>query len=657
MGKYVVQGPDGKLHVIEGPDDASPADIEAAANSLPQLRAEPIVGTKAPVRKGGTGGGLSRDAVGSNGPQIGPDYSPTAGMSTGALMVTGAGKAMSDAALGIKGLFTDTSGDVADMRRRDAPLMDTGAGLAGNALTNVGIALAPGAALKGVSYLAGAAGAPAAADALGVAGGELMAPATIRGGIGMGAATGAIQPALNGSERIDNTLLGGAMGGAIPVAGRVVKTANSVLEPFYSGGQEAIVGRAINRAAGSDAPNALQRLEDASQPFVGPSQGIQRQTMGEIVPGSIPTTGQVSGNPGINALEQAASAVNPEVKNAITARLQQQNAARVGVLTDLAGNDGQREFFDANRKATANGLYGQAFTAPLDPQALATAQPTFDALSKNPYILDALPMAKKLAAGDGVSLDTGSVQGMHYLKLALDDAISKGANPQTSAGANTLRQMNSAQQQLVGGIEAISPDYAAARQTYADMSKPINQMDVGQALVDKSVGNLDGNLKPTAYANALSDQTAARATGFKGATLDNTLEPTQQNALESVLSDLKRANTAQTTGKGIGSNSVQNLAYANMLDQSGVPTFVRDFAPAQVVGNLGGRVADAAYGRSNTQLSNLLAQILSDPAEVARVMRKTGPYANNGNSLAEILRMGAQPSMLSLPRSIDAVQQ
>lgn len=542
--------------------------------------------------------------------------------------VAGYGKAGADLVRGagqlIPGLVSRD--DVAESRRLDAPLMATTAGKAGNITGNVA-ALAPTALIPGAN--------------------------TIAGGAAIGAATGLLQPSTSTGETIKNIGLGGAGGAAVPALVTTLRTAKAAAEPFYEAGKNAIVGRALNRAAGKDAAAVAQRLQEAATPFVGPSQGVPRTTMGELVPGSMPTVGQASENAGVAALERAASATNPEVTNAVSDILKAQNSARTGVINDIAGNDGRREFFDAARSATADQLYGQARRLGVDPSKL-----TPEALQNVAQFAQRVPdevigRAKQLAKINGTPMtDATSIEGMHWMKLAIDDLI--GAADR--AGNGTLkRAYTGLQKDLLTGMDNLSPAYQTARKTFAAMSKPINQMDVGQAIADKSINRLTGNLQPNAYANALTDATAARATGMPGATLEGVMDPAQMNALGMVLQDVQRANAAQNLGRGAGSDTVQKLAYTNVLDQSGVPTLLRNLAPAQVIGNLASRGADAAYGRANRELSNRLAEVMLDPAQASRLMTQATPQEMS--QLLKLITRSASGLAIAAPASANAAQQ
>jgi hypothetical protein len=594
---------------------------------------------------------------------------PTDGMSGLDKFRAGMGKAMVDAGRGlgqVVGLVSRE--DVAESRKRDAALMNTGAGMAGNIVGNVApmVAAAP----------------------------FLPAAATIRGGAAIGALMGAIQPSVSTGETVGNIALGGVAGGAVPAAVRGYQAARSAAEPFYEAGQQRIVGRALNRAAGADAPAVAQRLRDASQPFVGPSQGIPRTIAGEYVPGSVPTVGQAAQNPGIAALERAAVAGNPEMTNAVSAQMTAQNAARVGVLEDMAT---WRAAADGSRLAAASPLYEQAKKATvatdkelsavlerLPSKVMAKAEALAKMAGEPLQIGKDLPARLEFVAGGTKTVPGGhhgskTVQtpglldemgnpltrelpaqsaaytgkALHYIKLALDDAIGKTGDD--ALGATEKRLAMSVKDDLLKKLDSSIPAYGQARGRFAELSRPVNQKDVAQELIDKSVNKLTGNLQPAAYARNLTDDTAARATGMQSATLEGTMAPAQMNQLRSILLDVQRANAAQTVGRGVGSDTVQKLAYTNMLDQAGVPTFLRNFAPAQLLGNIGSRGADLAYGRANRELGNRLAEVMLDPQQAATLMLSAGPAGQN--ALALLLQRAASGAAMSTPALANAHQQ
>ncbi len=631
--------PDGRIARFEVPDGTTPEQAQSmiAAQFAPK--------------------GRMPDAL--DNPNMATD-----GMSGFQKGAAGLGKSIMDTWRGLGQLVGAVSADdVKSSRQRDRALMDTGAGMAGNIFGNVGMALAPGGALKGVGMAMRAAGAPSAAG-VSLLGGSLMAPKTIGGALGVGAGMGAIQPAEDWTERAGNATLGALASAVVPGLLRAGSTLKASVEPFYQSGRDQILSRAMREAAGGTqhADDALAKLRAAAQPAVGPfRQGAEKTVMGELVPGSLPTTAQAAGNPGLAALERAASATNPAVTVDRTARLAAQNDARIGAIQNMAGSDGMREFARTELQSTADDLYKQAFDKGMNlardsatGRMLSKAQQAarkgeITKLMKNPYIAEAADDARKLMQGSFKSSDDalGSVEGLHFVKKALDDKIAKSVG-------NEQRIIIGARDRLLTSIDALSPEYSSARAVFRDMAKPVNQMDTVAEIAKRSI-TPKGEMTFNKYARALSDDSAASAQGFKKATLEGTMTNEQMNILNAIKDDLARADFAQNAGRGVGSDTVQKLAHSNILNQAGVPTFLKNFAPSQVAGNLLARGGDLAYRNMNERMSEQLARAMLDPATAASLLgvRPNQTLSLLGNAAA---RGGASLGMMT-PGLLNAQKQ
>lgn len=487
---------------------------------------------------------------------------------------------------------------------------------------------------------------------------------TVAGGAAMGAATGALQPTTEGESRLANAAIGGAVGGAVPAAIRTAKTAKAALvDPFTEAGRQRIAGGVINRTA-ADPQAAVAKMFAARG----------------ATPGFSPTAAQGADDAGIAALERATRAANPGAFDDVE---KSQRAALADAIRGIAGDDVRRQAAITARESAVNPLYDAA------KQATVQGDETFNALLQRPSMQAAAGRAANLSAerGDragiisghhGYSLrkgmpeqisETGLLdssgapitriipetqatypgQALHDLKMGLDDAI----------GTPGIGGMQGAERAAATGtkadylqwLESKIPEYGQARQTYADMSRPINQMDIGQEFAKRLIPGLyrdmpaPAQLNAQAFARALTDQgddIARSATGMKGARLESVMEPQQMQALRGVSSDLQMMKAAENAGRGVGSDTVQKTAMSHIAAQAGIPNWMADVA--RVPGGMLKQAGNLLYGRSDDQVRQIMAEMLKNPKEAARAMQAAGV---NPSVMAELLARGTQGAALS----------
>lgn len=438
--------------------------------------------------------------------------------------------------------------------------------------------------------------------------------ATLIGNVGRMMAAGALPEALqygDTTDRIKRSTKAALASAAVPLSVAGFKSAKSLVEPLYSGGRNAIAGRTLNRVAGDDAAQVIQRLQNAKP----------------LVPGSMPTAAQVAENGGIAALERSAAAANP---TDYTARAMGQSSARLNVLRNLAGDDTTMAAAESARKTASKALYDQADVG------MAPVDTYFKGLQMRPQFKSAIDRAQKLAKDNGLDdiffrdKDGKPLavigEGAHYIKKALDDFADQGSDAYIGkASAGAASKTNELFQKW---LDSSIPEYGAAKAAYAARSAPINQMQVGRALMDKAqpaladfgaLGRETGATFGTAMRNA--DQVAARATGMKGATMANVLDTAQLRSVENVAKDLARKANAQDLGRGVGSDTFQKLSMQNIAEQSGMPKAVGGLLDFPGVSRATGWI----YRDSDEQMQKLLADVLLDPAKAAEVMQKATP--------------------------------
>lgn len=409
-------------------------------------------------------------------------------------------------------------------------------------------------------------------------------------------------------ERLGRGAAGAAAGAAVPVAVKgatlaarsLGQTGRAMIDPMTTKGRDRIISRTLARVT-DDTPGVVQRLEGATP----------------LVPGSKPTAAQVAGSGGLSALERAAQAANPD---AYSQRLQEQAAARIRALRTVAGDDAALEVAKAVRQRAAERSYKHAFMAGVDQEMADALKPQIKELLKNPFIREARPMAKRFADAEHLAInDMGSVQGLHFLKMGVDDIIGR-AKP----GSNEQRLAMEAKKNLMSVLEQIAPEYKDAVARYERLSRPINRMEIGRKVLEKVEPALNdwGGLasqKGETMARALrnADGLARQATGFRGAKYAKMLEPEHRATIDAVMRDLARAANRQNLGREGGSDTVQKLIFSDIQSASGVPRLARFAANMPLIS----RAAEFTYRPREQLIRERLAEVLLDPQQTAKFIK------------------------------------
>lgn len=592
MPIYTLEGPDGKKYRIEGPEGATAEQLAAViqGGSSKEQRAA-----------------AQREADRKN-------YDPTNGMSGTEKFLAGVGKAMTDVARGAGQMvgLVDRA-EVAESRQRDAALMNTGAGIAGNVLGNVA-ALAPTAFIPGANTIAGSAV--------------------------IGAGAGLLQPSESTGETVRNVAIGGAIAPAAIMAGRAIQAGaeglGAVRDTFTRAGQDRIA-RDVLRASATNADDAIRNL----------------QTARPLVPGSRPTAAQVARDPGLAQLERT-MLNNPEMAAPLQQRYMAQQAARNQAVRNVAGTDDYYNAIREGRRIFANEDYARALNQGIDPQMAEALAPQMQSLMSRPSIQEAQAVARRLAAESDQAIDDfGSLQGLDWLKKALDNQISRASGPGSSIGRQELRALMQTRDDLMATLDDLAPGYRAANENYAAMSRQVNSMDVARDLlrryehVSAQYGNNSKEMA-NAYQRALSDATSSvrRQTGMD-VPLEKVMNTADIDALESVARDLARKQFAQDAGKAVGSNTAQNMVSQNMLRRFLGPTGLPEGLVDNTVLNTLLRPVEFAGRLATPNIQSRLAEMMLDPQATAAALQTARTFqapAANGNAL---LRMATQPALLT----------
>jgi len=466
---------------------------------------------------------------------------------------------------------------------------------------------------------------------------------TVLGAGTVGAGFGALQPTRKDESRLNNTVMGGVFGAAVPAAIATARMAKSALiDPFTKGGQEGIAGRVLSRFA----TNKDAAVNAARNPA-------------QIVPGSRPTLAEATLDPGLATLQTTLRSADPVMaKGALIQRGQENSAARLASLRAISGTAKDLSEAEAKRAAVAGQLYEKAFDTGFDAAKVTpSVQKNIETLLKRPSIGNVRAKAIELAKEQGIELtDETSLIGLHYSKLALDDLIG-------AAKGNEQRALLGTKELLVNTMDELSPLYKAARKTFESMSKPVNTMQVGQRLYDKSTralmeGTEAQKLYGDKFANLLRDeiQTVKNATGFRGNKgLRSVMTDPEIKALNAIKKDLAREAQASGLGAAAGSPTAQNLVGRDILEQIAGPVGLpRGWMGSSLVENFLSRPLSLLNGVPERNIRGLLADAMVNPAYGAALMgRQPGTVGILTDRLANV---AGRAGLLGSPAAYDMTQ-
>jgi hypothetical protein len=510
--------------------------------------------------------------------------------------LAGMGKGFTDVARGVGQMARVVSrDDIRRARELDEELMQTGAGQVGN-IVGTAASLAPLAFVPGANTYAGAAA--------------------------IGAGSGLAAPSASTSETIANTAIGSAAGTAAQLAGRLIgagyQGVKSLAAPFTERGQQQIAARTM-QAFASDPAQASAALA-AAQP--------------SRIPGVQQTAAEIARDPGLAQLQRTI-ANNPDAGRALAQRALQNRDARAAALESIAGTPAQRQAAVASREQLAQQAYQAATQAsytvddqlasllsrPAVRQAMARAK-TVAENEGRPFVFAVQPAAPFAGVGGGAPQSTRQItgQGLQDLKMAMDEMLSDPASGFTGKAGDAVRNL---QKQLLSWMEGANPQFKVAREGYRTASQPINQMDVGRALLEKlqpasgAVGE-----RGESFARALmnADDLARSATGWRGARFEQIMSPDQMATVNALRDQIAGVANAANLGRAVGSNTGQNFVSQNFLRQVLGPTGLPEsWAESTLLESLMRPVQFAAKA-GEQRITPQIANALLDPQEAAYLL-------------------------------------
>lgn len=627
MATYQVSGPGGAVYHVDGPDGADPSALVRAI-----------------------------------GGQSGQTSAPTANAPRGVLgEIALAGRDVGEGVFDTLALPGEASDAITNLVNRASnrflgthrPMITPFSTKLSDALTQAGapVATTPGERLAS----AGVRGTAAALTGVGVLGLGSGALASVPNAVRAGAA-GLTSGASSDIAR---------EAGAGPVGQFAASLAGGLTPVAFEGGLGAFstLARPFTRAGQAQlAANVLRR--EATNPQAA-AANLQNAT--PLVPGSLRTAGEASGDPGILALEKGIRARNP---GPFGSRISAQNAARQTELTAVGGTPADIAAAERTRETATAPMRQAAFVnartlAPANPPAAqqsvildqsgtpfvqapsqtAAVAPSINAVHDTiDDILDS-PQGAREAIGKTMRWAKGLI-GEHIdpetlyevrkdLQLAQQDRLQPTGRdaPNASMLGQARGQLGQVIRSLDDAIESAAPGYKAYLARYGELSQPIDQMEAIQSLQQKASSGLDtatGHpfLSAPQFARQLST-TLDRANG----SIPLRLTPDQVQRLQAVREDLQRGNAlSRPTVKTPGSDTFQNFMTGRRLGGGLV-------GHVPVVGKYLRGINDFVDQRVNEQLTDAML----DPQLAARLTRLGVPPQTVRAALAGTMRTRALP--------------
>jgi len=292
---------------------------------------------------------------------------------------------------------------------------------------------------------------------------ESLGKGLVKFGVVPGAASEAAGQATEGTplEPYARTAAAIAGGLAPAAAARAGQAGRSFLEPFTEEGRQNVAARGL-RDAFTDPRKAQIDLEAAKatqQPGAG---------MGEIVPGSRPTTGQLTGDQGALQLERSLANENRTAfhENQYGTGADQQNAARSAALGGIQPNGAATDVADAIRKGLSD-IEATQDRAVQDAQSKAQAASAAIGQGTTPEAQGASLRAALQSGRDAAKTNERKL----WSAIDPDGTLALPADPVTSA-ANQISQSIPRTARPMSGEEAAVFDTAQNLPSIA----PFNEM-------------------------------------------------------------------------------------------------------------------------------------------------------------------------------------
>jgi hypothetical protein len=332
-------------------------------------------------------------------------------------------------------------------------------------------------------------------------------------------------------------------------------------------------------------------------------------------------------------------------------RANQQAAFRVAQLQDVGKTKLDLNVADKFRGQTTDPLYTAARQAGNVVDVNPILSKIDDVIAKNPGNKELLTEFNAIRGGlvDAKGIPRTNAQEISSAIDGLKTAIAKKENSYIKKQLTTLKN----------DLTKAVPGYETAQQTFASMSKPINQMEVGQYLENKLTGALsEGKIRPGVFATAVKEAptTLKRVTGeSRFNTLDEILTPDQMGKVNSVIDDLARDEkfNIQASAGAKGGEVLPATAIGT------IPNWLNKVVTAanMIITRLQGKIDTATAIDLATEMLNPAKAAASMEKALARQAKAAATGAKVKAAAKTTADIAKKPSSLAVVNALAAQQQ
>jgi len=455
----------------------------------------------------------------------------------------------------------------------------------------------------------------------------LLAEYPIQQAVGAGSATYAANVLADNPELVETL---GPEGAALAVMGagiigpsgtnlvaNVGSKAKSAVKPFSEAGQRAISGKILSSMT-TDQGRALNNLADTT----------------EILRGSRMTTGEVAGDPGLAGAQEPIFK-GLDTRNLAGQRASERNAIRMREIERLSGGEKGPDYARAKRDRLTAPIREEAFAASdIDPQMLnrsttLVVNSTIDRILSGPKgsrsdVQEALNWAKNRTAQQ-----IDSAERLYSIRKDLRDASLGKYNQDKPSLKLAKGELEEVIRAIDDVIDAAAPGYKTYLNKYANMSQPIDQMEIMQhlrkasesAAVDVTRSGGAASQFPVLMAGKLKTALNSKMMEKEGVKLS----APQQKMVDKIFSDL-RSEMSVTGGSRMtrrpGSDTFKNMTTANVIGN-----IIGDYLGSSSVGKTISAPMNWIYAIPENKVADILVEAMLDP-KLARQLMMEGNTVN-----------------------------